>query len=79
MTLKHWMSLDDSRTQIWFSSVTGLSQSLLSKYLRGEFKPKYHNRVVIEKATDGAVPAAVWDETADLAEEDDSASSTAAA
>lgn len=60
MTLREWMERNEI-TQVELSEKTGISQSLLSKYLRGNRGPKVHNALVLEKATKGQVPVEAWD------------------
>jgi DNA-binding transcriptional regulator YdaS (Cro superfamily) len=47
-------------TQVRLSALTGIPQSLLSKYVRGIKTPQVPNAVAIEKATGGAVPVESW-------------------
>jgi transcriptional regulator with XRE-family HTH domain len=59
MTLRDWMDKNHV-TQLDMSEKTGISQSLLSKYLSGDRIPKIENALVISKATKGAVPVESW-------------------
>lgn len=47
-------------TQVAFSAKSGVPQSQLSLYLSGKRRPGYDNRIAIEKATSGRVPANSW-------------------
>lgn len=59
MTLREWMERNHV-TQVQLSEKTGISQSLLSKYLRGDRAPKVANALAIEKVTAQAVPVEAW-------------------
>lgn len=43
-----------------FARATGLDEGRLSRLLRGIRRPDIDNATLIERATDGAVPATSW-------------------
>lgn len=43
-----------------FAEQIGVDQSVLSRFCRGLARPGLDKAVAIERATDGAVPAAYW-------------------
>lgn len=43
-----------------FADLIGVDQSVLSRFCRGLARPGLDKAVAIERATDGAVPAAYW-------------------
>jgi DNA-binding transcriptional regulator YdaS (Cro superfamily) len=49
-----------STTQTAFAAKSGVPQSQLSLYASGKRRPGYDNRVAIERATGGKVPASSW-------------------
>jgi transcriptional regulator with XRE-family HTH domain len=59
MTLREWMDRNHV-TQLDLAEKTGISQSLLSKYLSGNRIPKIANALVIDKATEHQVPVESW-------------------
>jgi transcriptional regulator with XRE-family HTH domain len=59
--LQRWLE-ESGVTQIQFAEATGMTQSLVSKYLHRQRRPKLENRLLIEEATGGAVTVAMWGE-----------------
>jgi transcriptional regulator with XRE-family HTH domain len=59
MTLSEWM-YREGVTQAQMASRLGVSQMVVSKWLRGEATPQIRNALLITKETKGAVPVEAW-------------------
>jgi transcriptional regulator with XRE-family HTH domain len=62
MTLERWLK-KNRLSQNQFAEQSGISQSLLSKYIRGARRPNVDQALAIERATDGGVPVEQWEST----------------
>lgn len=63
MTLERWLKRKKI-SQNQFAEKSGISQSLLSKYIRRTRRPNVDQALAIERATDGAVPVEEWESSA---------------
>ncbi len=59
MRLSQWMK-ETHVSQTEFADLTGIDQSLLSKYLKHVRRPNVDQALAIERATKGAVPVEEW-------------------
>lgn len=70
--LQDWRKAHDV-SQHDLSVATGLSVTGISRYENGAVVPGIHNALIIERATNGAVPVASWDSASAVDDEESAA------
>jgi hypothetical protein len=57
--VRAWLGLE-GRTQGWLAGALGMGESAIWAWLAGNNRPSLENAVVLERLTEGAVPASSW-------------------